>query len=140
MERRSHPIVYVTDVDRSVAFYADQLGFEPFYRQPPDGAADYVGLRLGESRLGIVTAEAPRHLFGAEIGDAPRFELWVVVEDVDATVGRLRERGVPVLREPEDMPWGERLGYVADPDGNPVALAASRSSATAAAPSGGNTG
>jgi lactoylglutathione lyase len=124
MERRSHPIVYVADVDRSVAFYADQLGFDPFYRQPSEGAADYVGLRLGESRLGIVTAEAPRHLFGSEIGGSPRFELWVIVEDVDVTVAQLRESGVPVLREPEDMPWGERLGYVADPDGNPVALAA----------------
>ena len=35
----------------------------------------------------------------------------------------LRPDGVPVLRDPEDMPWGGRVGYVADPDGNPVALA-----------------
>ena len=27
------------------------------------------------------------------------------------------------LREPGYMPWGERVVYVADPDGNPVALA-----------------
>ena len=30
---------------------------------------------------------------------------------------------MPVLAEPEDMPWGERMAYVSDPDGNPVALA-----------------
>jgi hypothetical protein len=29
-----------------------------------------------------------------------------------------------VLPEPADMTWGERVAYVADPDGNPVALAA----------------
>jgi lactoylglutathione lyase len=28
-----------------------------------------------------------------------------------------------VLRDPADMPWGERIATVADPDGNPVALA-----------------
>jgi lactoylglutathione lyase len=30
---------------------------------------------------------------------------------------------VPVLRTPTDMPWGERVAYVSDPEGNPVALA-----------------
>jgi hypothetical protein len=29
---------------------------------------------------------------------------------------------VEVLREAEDMPWGERIATVADPVGNPVAL------------------
>ena len=32
-----------------------------------------------------------------------------------------------VLREPADMPWGERVAYVSDPDDNPVALAAATS-------------
>jgi lactoylglutathione lyase len=31
-----------------------------------------------------------------------------------------------VLREPADMPWGERVAYLADPEGNVVALAAAR--------------
>ena len=30
--------------------------------------------------------------------------------------------GAPVLRQPEDMFWGERVAYVADPEGNPVEL------------------
>ena len=42
---------------------------------------------------------------------------------MDAVIASLRAVGVRVLRDPEDMPWGERVGYVADPDGNPVALA-----------------
>jgi lactoylglutathione lyase len=29
-----------------------------------------------------------------------------------------------VLKEPADMPWGERVGFVADPEGNVVSLAA----------------
>jgi hypothetical protein len=31
---------------------------------------------------------------------------------------------VGVLREPADTPWGERVGFVADPEGNVVSLAA----------------
>jgi catechol 2,3-dioxygenase-like lactoylglutathione lyase family enzyme len=35
--------------------------------------------------------------------------------------------GEPViLREAEDMPWGERIATVADPEGNPVALCQAR--------------
>jgi lactoylglutathione lyase len=37
----------------------------------------------------------------------------------------LREAGDRVVREVADMPWGERVGWVADPEGNLVSLAAS---------------
>ncbi|HLM28499.1 MAG TPA: VOC family protein [Acidimicrobiales bacterium] len=54
-------------------------------------------------------------------------EMFVYVDDLDATIDELRGRGSAVLREPTDMPWGERVGYVTDPDGNPVALATAAS-------------
>jgi len=47
----------------------------------------------------------------------------VYVAELDRLVGELHATGVTVLREPADMPWGERVAYVTDPDGNPVALA-----------------
>jgi lactoylglutathione lyase len=121
--RRAFPIVYAADVERAARFY-EELGFERFYRHPADGEAGYVGLRLGESQLGVVTVAAPQAMHGATIGTDPRFELFVYVDDVDAEVERLRAAGVRVLRETEDMDWGERLAYAADPEGNPVALAA----------------
>jgi lactoylglutathione lyase len=125
MERPpAFPIVYARDVERSARFYAEQLGFEEDYRLPPDGEPGYVGLHRGSGRLGIVTTAAPEQQLGMQVGDAPRFELFVLVDDVDASVERLRSAGAAILREPEDMPWGERLAYAADPDGNPVALAA----------------
>lgn len=42
----------------------------------------------------------------------------VYVDDVDATVERLRAGGVPIIREPREQAWGERVAYVSDPDGN----------------------
>ena len=41
-----------------------------------------------------------------------RFELCLHVDDVDAAVAALRAAGVPVLVEPADQPWGERMAYV----------------------------
>jgi lactoylglutathione lyase len=65
--------------------------------------------------------------FYVEPGPGPRHELFVCVEDVDATFARVREAGATALREPADMPWGERVAFVRDPEGNVVTLAAGQS-------------
>ncbi len=122
MVRRAFPVLYVTDVRRSVAFY-QRLGFEEVYQFPLDGDPHYVGLRREDSSLGICDLSWPEAQLGISVGSAPRFELFVYVHRVDAQVDALRQAGVEVLQEPADMPWGERQAYVADPDGNPVALA-----------------
>jgi len=120
---RAFPVIYTEDVRRSVGFY-EQLGFEQQYQFPLEGEPGYVSLIRGDWTLGITSVESPRQFLGLQrIGDGPRFELFVYVADVDKTVEQLRGAGAPVLREPEDMPWGERVAFVADPDGNPVSLA-----------------
>jgi len=48
--------------------------------------------------------------------------MYVYVEDLEAAVARLTAAAVTILREAEDMPWGERIATVTDPEGNPVAL------------------
>jgi lactoylglutathione lyase len=122
-DARAFPVVYAANVAATCAFY-EALGFERHFQFPVEGEPGYVGLRRGASDLGVVASDWPREQIGATLGDGMRFELFVYVDDVDATVERLRATTVPVLREPADMPWGERLAYVSDPDGNPVALAA----------------
>jgi lactoylglutathione lyase len=89
-----------------------------------EGEAGYVGLGRGDYELAITTTQSPEHLIGVKVGSDPRFEMFVYVDDVDETVAQLRAVDGRVLKEPEDMFWGERVAYVADPDGNPVALAA----------------
>lgn len=120
---RAFPVLYAVDVDRCVRFYL-RLGFLEHFRLPADGAAGYVGLSRGAAELAVTTVQSPQQLLGVEVGSQPRFELFLYVDDVDKLVLDLRRDGATVLREPADMPWGERVGYVADPEGNPVALAA----------------
>jgi lactoylglutathione lyase len=124
MPERAFPVIYARDVERSVRFY-QLLGFEPHFRLPAEGEAGYVGLRRGSHELAIVTTQSPQQLIGVTVGSEPRFEMFVYVDDVDDMAARLRGAGGKVLKDPEDMFWGERLAYVADPDGNPVALAVS---------------
>jgi lactoylglutathione lyase len=123
MALRAFPVIYAKDVLAVAAFYA-RLGFAEHVRVPgADGAIGFVGLRRDGAELAVTTEDSPRVLAGVEPGPGPRHELFVYVDDVDATVAQLREAGATVLREPADMPWGERLGFVCDPEGNVVSLA-----------------
>jgi lactoylglutathione lyase len=123
MALRAFPVIYAKDVEGVAAFYA-RLGFEETARLAgADGAAGFIALRRGDAELAVTTEESPRLLAGVEPGPGPRHELFVYVEDVDATTRDLSASGATVLREPADMPWGERLGFVTDPEGNVVTLA-----------------
>ncbi|GAA2815861.1 VOC family protein [Saccharopolyspora taberi] len=115
MFREGFPIVSTPDLPRAIRFYVDVLGFREQYRFPGDGPADFVSLSLGEVKLGL----------GRDPDAVPgNFAMWFYTDDVDAAVEQLRDAGVPVRQEPQDMPWGERVAAVADPDGNTVYLGA----------------
>lgn len=116
---RAFPVIYTKDVPRLIAFY-QLLGFAVTFRFPPDDDQGYASLSRDGSDLGIVNADFPRDQIGVELGDRPRFEMFVYVDGIDDFVPRL---DAPVLKQPTDMPWGERIAYVTDPDGNPVVLA-----------------
>ncbi len=99
-------------------FYSEQLGFQQVYAFPAEGEPEFVTLALGPLTLGLgKDTEAPR---GRHVA------LWFYTDDVDEAVGRLRAAGVPVIQEPQDTPWGERVATVADPDDNPVHIGAVR--------------
>ena len=121
---RAFPVLYAKDVERVAAFYV-QLGFVEHSRLPgPDGVAGFIGLRRDGAELGVTTEDSPRMLAGVEPGPGPRHELFVYVEDVDESIRAMREWGASVVRGPADMPWGERVGFLADPEGNLVSVAA----------------
>ncbi len=111
------PILTTPDLPRALGFYRDLLGGTVTYRFPPTGDPDYVGVRLGDSQLGI-----GRHNGGEALANN-RITLWMYVPDCDAALGRLSDGGVRVVQQPVDQPWGERMATVADPDGNTVIVA-----------------
>jgi lactoylglutathione lyase len=116
------PIIRVRDLEQSIVFYDLLLGMQQSYRWPEEGEPQFVVVGVGETALGIGRAQRP---YQAD----DRYELCFYVDDVDRAVAELRAAGVRVEREPEDMPWGERMAWVSDPDGNRVHLTA-RSSET----------
>jgi len=122
MSDRAFPVLFATSVPATAAFY-ERLGFVRHFQLPADGEPGYVGLHRGSHELAIVDAAWPADQYARPLGSGVRFEMCVYVPDVDETIAQLGDQ-VTVLREPADMPWGERVAYIADPDDKPVALAA----------------
>ena len=120
--REAFPILYAEDVERSIRFYCDLLGFEVVYRWPAEGDVEFAFLRLDPLGIGIAAHSAPGELLGRSPvrGSPPRFELCIYADDVDRAASELSAGGARLLVPPADQPWGERLLYVEDPDGNPI--------------------
>jgi lactoylglutathione lyase len=126
--RDAFPIIYVVDLAASLTFYRDLLGFTETYRYPPDGTAEFVVLSLGQnSTLALASAtdgQVGAHGRHIRLGAGSQLDLCVYTDDVDQAIDELRRHRVPVLVEPADQPWGERMAYVTDPGGHPIMICA----------------
>lgn len=117
------PILTTADLPRALGFYGGLLDASVHYQFPPEGEPVYVGLHLGESNLGI--GWHPDTVAGsADPKTGQRIDLIVYADDCDAAIERLRAGGAPILEEPADQPWGERMARVEDPDGNRIIIMA----------------
>jgi lactoylglutathione lyase len=105
--REPFPVLAVDDVERSAEFYVANLGFEQVYRNPPEGEADFVFLRLDPHGIGLAKAERAER----------EMTLCVYADDVDEAAAGLRDAGVEEIEPPADQDWGERMATFRDPDG-----------------------
>ena len=118
-----HTCYRITDPERSLAFY-EALGLEKRRELPiREEAINYFlgvpGLEAPELEL-TYNFETPAG--GYELGSGYG-HIALTVDDLDATLGRLAEKGI----EPERPPYrvregGSRIGFVRDPDGYRVEL------------------
>ncbi|MFJ7203556.1 VOC family protein [Streptomyces sp. NPDC098789] len=110
------PVIITAHQEVLVGFYTTLFGAEEIFRVPEEGPTFYLGLRIGDTDLGLVTKADPG------TGAAPRILLSIAVDDVDEVLGRVTALGGSVHGGPTDMPWGLRVAHIQDPDGNAVNL------------------
>ncbi|MCF3175692.1 VOC family protein [Streptomyces sioyaensis] len=110
------PVIVTPDLDRLRDFYRALAGAEEFTRVPEEGPAFFVGLRIRGSELGLVADRS------VATGTPTRILLSIAVEDVDALLDRVESLGGTVRGPADDMPWGQRVAHIQDPDGNAVNL------------------
>ncbi|MHC0035411.1 VOC family protein [Pseudoneobacillus sp. C159] len=117
-------ILYVNDFAKTMEFYRDILGL-PVRMQ----ADTYVEFDTGATILSINTRNSAKEITGLSISEglqaSQTFEVGFVVEDVEACIDELRQKGVTILTEPVTKPWGQTVAYVGDPDGHFIEICTS---------------
>ena len=112
----------VDDVDKAIAFYCDQLGFDEVMHPAPS----FAMLSHGDLRL-VLSAPGGGPGGGQAMPDGTspqpggwnRFQL--EVDDLEATVANLREHGAHFRNDLVTGVGGKQI-LVEDPAGNPIEL------------------
>jgi hypothetical protein len=114
----------VEDLERSIRFYRDGLGWVPSAESQPGQIAFFQlnGMVLGLWPRTLLAADA-RAVDGGGWGGIALAQNQRSQEAVDAAVSAAVEAGATLLKAPEATDWGGYSGYVADPDGHPWELA-----------------
>jgi catechol 2,3-dioxygenase-like lactoylglutathione lyase family enzyme len=109
--------VQVADFDASVAWYRDVLGLSVVVLEPDEFCMLAPPGSHGPA-LALATDHPDRISPRSGIGWTPT----LVVDDFDAAVAELRQRGVRFDAEEEGADEGYRLVRVLDPEGNPIGI------------------
>ncbi|MEO1241665.1 MAG: VOC family protein [Pseudomonadota bacterium] len=133
-----HMSINVADFDGAMTWYQDKLGFEVdvSWRVEALNGKQLAYLSLGDTVIELVAAdEGGRGLpvaatFQDHFARTGYGHLCFSVEDVDATLARLEEKGVPVFVTAEtyaldETPYERRVGFIQDPEGNVIEFAES---------------
>jgi catechol 2,3-dioxygenase-like lactoylglutathione lyase family enzyme len=107
----THLFMEVSDMTAARRFWIDALGLELL-----DDRGAYIAVG-GNGGFAIGIEQVPD---GQVSADGP--EITLRVDDVDATVARLRELGVQIETEPADQPWQARHAWLHDPDGRRMSI------------------
>ena len=112
------PYLVVDNAREAIDFYKRAFGAtERGVMDGPDGLVMHAEIQIGDSVLMLSdpfpqsSSRSPGELGGTS------GEVFLYVEDVDATVKQAVSAGAEVITEVQDMFWGDRYGKVTDPFG-----------------------
>ncbi|REJ66935.1 MAG: VOC family protein [Planctomycetota bacterium] len=118
--RIDHVACEVADLDASVRFYVERLGFvESWQHRNEEEGEACAFLKLGDVYLELLAKLDGSFTSSAAV---PPYcpHLALAVEDLDASAEALVRQGVPILRGPLEVPGEVRWLYFADPDHNVI--------------------
>ncbi len=117
--RITAPTLLVADIERSIAFYRDQVGLTLF--RTNDAFANF---KMGDLILALWQLDHVQESIGYDADiSAARFHNSIMAclldsrAAVDAHYQRLRDNGVAFLYPPKAFPWNVYATYFVDPDG-----------------------
>lgn len=113
--RAVSPSLTVNDLQASVAWYRDVLGFTVAEEYQMDGKVMGVRLVAGSATFLLGQDDFAK---GRDRQKGAGFRLYCeTAQDIDQLAAAIKARGGKLTQEPTDQPWGARDFGVVDPDG-----------------------
>ena len=96
------PVLRVTQVDESIRYYTDILGFKVDWH-------DTTIASVSRDGHAVMLSEGAHGHAGTWV--------WIGVEDIEPLFDQLTAKGVKILEKPTNYPWAYQMKIV-DPDGH----------------------
>ncbi len=114
-----YTILYVENVEATLAFYVRAFGFAQKFITPEK---DYGELETGGTTLAFASYTVAEYngiaLEKVKPETAPLpFEITFVADDIESAWKQAVEAGAVVVKEPAQKPWGQTVGYLRDTNG-----------------------
>jgi lactoylglutathione lyase len=114
------PSLTVDDIQKSLAFYRDVLGFTVRDRWEEGGTL--MGVEMGAGSVVFMLGQDDWKK-GRDRSKGEGFRLYCdTTQDVDRIAERIKARGGRLVQEPRDEEWGARAVTVEDPDGFKITI------------------
>jgi uncharacterized glyoxalase superfamily protein PhnB len=114
----------VKDLEKSLAWYRDALGFTVDQTHERNGKPFAVSLKAGLVRILLNQDDGAQ---GWDRTKGAGFSLQITTgQSVDDVASRVRKAGGTLDSEPTDMPWGARAFRLRDPDGFRLVISSER--------------
>lgn len=114
-----YTIIYVADVESTVAFYKKAFGLEQHFLHE---SKQYAELKTGETKLAFVSSSLTKSngvdfIKNHPNNIAPGFEIALISENVKDSYSHALSNGAKKVKEPTIKPWGQEVAYVRDLNG-----------------------
>ena len=114
----------VKDIQKSLTWYHEVVGFMIDNRYERDGKLVGVALKAGDVRILLNQDDGKK---GWDRVKGEGFSLsFVTAQSIDDLANRIKELGGTLETEPVDTPWGVRMFRLRDPDGFKIAIMSER--------------
>lgn len=112
-----YTILYVQDVETTLALFGDAFGFETAFLHE---SKEYGELDTGATKLAFSSIALMQQMGKSPATEAvanPSFEIAFETGDVAAALKRATGAGAELVQDVEVMPWGQTTAYVKLPEG-----------------------